>query len=142
MGSKFTTNISGSTIGAFSQGDHAVVTGHVTGGAAIPFTQQQHKAAIKDAQAALVHDQDALERIDERLYEALNQFLTMARKIQVEQQSLADVQAKMKETLDDVWAQQAAKGLRPQVLPKTLEVAESLLKHPAMAEVVKHLLAG
>lgn len=142
MGDKFTTNITGSTVGALAQGRGAVATGHVTIGATESLTQEQHKTAISAAQTALVHDQDVLEQIDDRLYEALGQFLTLARKIQVEQQSLAEVQAQMKATLDEVWAQQEAKGMKSQLLPKGLEVAASLLKSPTMAEVVKKLLGA
>ncbi|WP_437968160.1 hypothetical protein WMF04_02175 [Sorangium sp. So ce260] len=142
MGSNFTTSITSSHIGAFGQGDSVTVSGNLTVGTAGSFSQEQYKAVIKEAQTALVHDQDALERIDERLYEVLNQFLTMARKIQVEQQGLADVQAKMKETLDEIWAQQAAKGLRTQALPEGLKVVEALAKSPITAEVAKHLLTG
>jgi hypothetical protein len=54
----------------------------------------------------------------------------VARKIQVDQQSIADVQAKMKETVDEMWAQQAAKGLRPRALPEGLKVIEALAKSP------------
>ena len=139
---KFSITNTNSTIGAQAVGDHATATGHVAIGAAGPVTQEQHKAAITQAQNALNADQDALERIDERLYEALGQFLTMARKIQVDQQSLVDVQAKMKNTLDEVWAQQAAKGLRPQALPEGLKVLEALAKSPITAEIAKHLLLG
>jgi hypothetical protein len=142
MGSKFTTNITGSTVGAFAQGDHAVATGTVTIGAAGSVTQEQHKAAVAKAQSALVRDQDALERIDERLHEAFTQFLTLARKIQVEQQSLAETQAKMKATLDEVWAAQVAKGMKPQALPKTLEVVKALMENPVMGEVTKKLMGG
>jgi hypothetical protein len=142
MGSTFTTNITASTVGAFAQGDGAVATGHVTIGAPGPLTQEQHKTAISAAQTALVHDQDALERIDDRLYEALGQFLTLARKIQVEQQSLVEVQAQMKATLDEVWAQQEAKGMKPKLLPKGLEVVEVLAKSPITAEIAKKLLGA
>ena len=105
-------------------------------------TQYQNKAAVSNAQAALVRDQDALERIDDRLYEALGQFLTLARKIQVEQQDLAQTQTKMKETLDEVWAAQVAKGMKPQLLPKSLEVVQALVGNPVMGEVTKKLLGG
>ena len=142
MGSTFTTNITGSTVGALAQGDHSVATGHVTVGAAGTLTQEQHKTAISAAQTALVHDQDALERIDDRLYEALGQFLTLARKIQVEQQSLVEVQAQMKATLDEVWAQQEAKGMKSKLLPKGLEVVEVLAKSPITAEIAKKLLGA
>lgn len=105
------------------------------------FRQEEHRASIKEAQTALVRDQDALDQLDERLYEALGQFLRLAREIQVEQQSLSASQAKMKDTLDEVWAQHAARGLRTQTIPNTLEFAKTLLKNPVMAEVLKSLLA-
>ena len=143
MGSKFTTNISGDTkIGAFGQGDNITVNGNLTVGAPGPLTQEQHKTVISAAQTALVHDQDALERIDDRLYEALGQFLTLARKIQVEQQSLIEVQRLMKATLDEVWAQQEAKGMKPKLLPKGLEVVEALAKSPITAEIARKLMGA
>jgi hypothetical protein len=139
MGDKYISRIDGSTVGAVAIGANAHATGSVTQSVSA-LTQEGHRAALKEAQAALVHDQDALDKIDDRLYEALGQFLRMARDIQVEQQALAEVQARMKDTLDDVWAQHAAKGLRAQTVPRTLEVAEALAKSPAMAEVLKNLL--
>lgn len=142
MASTFTTNITGSTVGAFAQGDNATATGTLHVGASGSVTQEQHKAALANAQTALIRDQDALERIDDRLYEAFTQFLTLARKIQVEQQDLAETQAKMKETLDEVWAAQAAKGMKPQLLPKSLEVVKVLVGNPVMGEVTKKLLGG
>jgi Effector-associated domain 5 len=138
--STITNNITSANIKTFAQGDHAVATGHVKVSAPTPLTQEQHKTTISEAQTALVRDQDALERIDERLYEALGRFLTLARKIQVEQQSLGEVQLKMKETLDEVWAQQVAKGMKPQLLPKGLEVVEALAKSPITAEIARKLL--
>jgi hypothetical protein len=142
MGSKITSTITGSTIGAVGIGNQAHTTGTVTIGSPGLMSQDQHRTAIKEAQAALVHDQDALDQLDGRLYEALGQFLRLAREIQVEQKSVVDVQLKMKDVLDEVWAQQEVKGFRPQVLPKTLEVAEALVKNPAMAAVVKKLLGA
>lgn len=76
------------------------------------------------------------------MFEALNQFLRLARDIQVEQKSLADVQAKMKETLDEVWAEQAVKGVKPQLLPKTLQVAGAIATNPVMVEVAKKLIGA
>ncbi len=55
---------------------------------------------------------------------------------------MAEVQAKMKETLDDVWAQQAAKGMKPGLLPKSLEIAGAIATNPVMFEVAKKLLGG
>ena len=68
--------------------------------------------------------------------------MNSAREIHVEQQGIAEVQAKMKETLDEVWAQHTAKGLRVQTIPKTLELAQALAKNPAMSEIIKHLLGS
>ncbi|WP_437309613.1 hypothetical protein [Sorangium sp. So ce388] len=142
-GSKFNTSISGSnTIGAFVQGDNVNVSGNLTVGATRAPTQEQYKAIIKQAQNALNDDQDTLEQLDERLYEALNQFLMMARKIQVDQQTIAEVQARMNETLDDVWAQQASKGLRPQALPEALKVIGTLANNQVTAEIAKKLIEG
>ncbi|WP_437512845.1 hypothetical protein [Sorangium sp. So ce1099] len=140
MGSKYSTHISNSNIGAFGQGDNVNVSGSLTLGGPILLTQEQHKAAIKRAQNALNEDQDALARIDDRLHEALGQFLRLAREIQVEQRSLAEVQSSMKATLEEVWAQQAARGMAPRALPRTLEVVGAIAQHPAAAEVVKKLL--
>ncbi|MGA2451868.1 MAG: hypothetical protein ABTD50_24730, partial [Polyangiaceae bacterium] len=56
MGDKYTSNVTGSTVGAVAVGDHAVSTGHVTIGTPGPVTQEQHKAAISQAQSALVQD--------------------------------------------------------------------------------------
>lgn len=141
MGTKHTANVTGSTIGALSIGDNAQAHGSVNISQG-SLTQEQHRQIISGAQAALVRDQDALERIDERLYEALTQFLTIVRKLQVDQQSMAELQAKMKATLDEIWAEQAAKGMKPQAIPKTLEVIGELAKHPATTAVVKHLVGG
>ncbi|WP_441292043.1 hypothetical protein ACSRUE_17910 [Sorangium sp. KYC3313] len=136
-GSKFITSISDSNIGAFGQGDNVYVSGSLTANVASELTQGQHRAAIKEAQKALIDDEDKLEPL---VYEALGQFLRLARDIQVEQKSLAEVQVKMKEALDEVWAQKAAEGLRPQVLPKTLDVVGAIAKHPATATVISRLL--
>ena len=135
----YNVSVSGPTVGAFAVGDHAVATGHVTVGAPDAVTQEQHKAAIKEAQKALVDDEDQCGPL---VHDALGQFLRVAREVQVEQQSIANVQAKMKETLDEVWAQQAAKGLRPLALPEGLKVIGELAKIPVMSEVVKALLRG
>jgi hypothetical protein len=134
---KYTSNVTGSNVGALAVGDHAHAQGTVN---VDRVSQVEHVDRVKAAQRALVNDQDALDQIDTRLYEALGQFLRLAREIQVEQKSIAEVQAKMKDTLDEVWGEQAAKGLRPRTLPKTLEVAKAMTENPVMVEVVKKLL--
>lgn len=139
MGDNYHSNVKGSTVGAIAVGTNAHANGTVSHNDSA-LTQDGHRAALKEAQAALVHDQDALDQIDALLYDALGQFLRLAREIQVEQRTLGEVQAKMKETIDEVWALHAANGLKVQTLPKTLEFAETLMKNPAMAEVLKNLL--
>jgi hypothetical protein len=139
MGDKFTTNITGSTIGSAAIGAGAVATGTVTVTREQP-NQLEHKRMVAESQAALVRDQDALDALDGRMFEALNQFLRIARDIQVEHKSLAEVQSQMKVTLDEIWAEQVTKGMRPQLLPKTLEIAKSIGSNPLMLEVGKKLL--
>lgn len=136
MGSKFTTNITGSTVGAVAVGDHATATGTVHVGAAGSVTQAQHEEHVKRAKKALVDDEG---KLDELVHEALTQFLTLARKVQVEQHSLAETRARMKSTLDEVWAAQVAKGMKPQALPRTLEVVKVLVENPMMNDIVKRL---
>jgi len=48
----------------------------------------------------------------------------------------------MKATLDEVWAAQVAKGMKAEVLPKTLEVVKALTENPVMGEVAKKLVGG
>lgn len=139
VGDKYTTNITGATMGAVAVGPGAAATGRIEVGAQF-LTQAAHRKAVAEAQAALVHDQDALEQLDARLFDALNQFLRLARSIEVEQKSLTELQAAMKQTLDDVWAEHVAKGMRPQLLPKALEVASAVASNPIMAEVVRRVI--
>jgi hypothetical protein len=135
MGSSFNTSITGSTVGAIAVGDNSTASGTVTHHG--PMTQAQHEEYIKKAKKGLVEDEDQL---DPLVHDALAQFLTLARKIQVEQQGLAETQAKMKAALDEVWAGQVAKGMKAQVLPKTLEVVKALMENPVMGEVTKKLV--
>jgi hypothetical protein len=138
-GSKFNTTITNSNIKNFGQGDNVVVGDNASVGTVGNLTQAQHEEHIKAARKALIEDED---KLDDLVREALSQFLTLARKIQVEQQTQAQLQAKMKETLDEVWAEQITKGMKPKALPKTLEVVGAIAKHPATGEVVKKLLTG
>lgn len=142
MGSKHVVTVSRSTIGAFAVGDQAHATGSVQVAMGDTMTQSQHRAAIQDAQMALVKDQDRLGEIHALLFDALHQFLRLAREIHVEQQALKDLVAKMKATQDEVWAQYEAKGLQGVRLPETLNLIAEIVKHPAMTEVVKQLVGG
>jgi hypothetical protein len=132
VGAKFTTTITGSTVGAMAIGDRATASGTVTLQQG-SLTQEQHRASIKDAQKALLDDEDQLDAL---VYETLGHFLRLAREIQVEQRALVEVHAAMTAALEQVWAQQ----MKPHALPQTLEVIKALAKHPAAGEVVKKLL--
>ncbi|WP_394845374.1 hypothetical protein LZC95_51130 [Pendulispora brunnea] len=138
MGQNNQLNISDSVVGAAAVGDIVAVTGSVAGKSP-PWraNQERHCIAIRETEKALSNDGAEL---DPRLFEGLRQFLHLAKSIRVEQKTLTEVQRQMKETLDEVWAAQAAKGLRPGVLPKTLEVAQALAKNPVMIDVVKKII--
>jgi hypothetical protein len=138
-GSQHTATATGSTLGALAVGDGSTATN--PSGSSSSVTQEQLRSAIRQAQIALVDDQDTLAQMDARQYEVLHQFLRLAREIQVEQKSLAEVQAKLKETLDEVRAHQFSGEVRPRALPETLKVIEALLKSPATAALVPHVLA-
>ena len=136
MGDKYIINAKG-PVGAMAVGKGSTASGQASGGS-LP-NQEEHRSWARRTQHALVDDEDAL---DPPVYEALGQFLRIAREIQVEQQSLADVQQKMKDILDGVWAEHAAKGLRSQALPQTLETVKALAEHPAMVGVLKKLVGA
>jgi len=139
MGDRVDNDFSRANIGAVTQGQGAV--GHGTVNGQVP-PQEQHQKAVTEAQKALLAEQDAVAELGRGVYEALGQFLTLARKIQVDQQDLRTVQGKMKDTLDEVWAQHAAKELRAPILPKTLEVAGAIVKNPVFQDVAKKLIMG
>jgi|CZKU01.1.fsa_nt_gi hypothetical protein len=141
VGDSYSTSVTRSHVGAVVSGPGAksVVTGSVH---ELPIRahQAEHREVLAAAQGALLRDQDVLDKVDPAIFDALNQFLRMAREIQVENKEIADVQSKMKATLDDVWTQHAAKGMKSTLIPNTLEVVKALAASPAMAEVAKKLV--
>lgn len=141
MGDKYTTSISNSNVGAAAVGAGATATGSVTVSHTKTVSQADYEKHIDNARKALVDDESQLEELSEGLSEALGQFLRIARQIQVDQKSIAEAQAKMKETLDEVWAEQIAGKLKGQAIPTTLEFAKTLLGSPVTAEVAKAWLS-
>jgi hypothetical protein len=139
MGDKYTVTTTNSTIGAQAVGSGAQATGKVTIGHAGALTQGEHLEYIKAARKALVDDE---EQLDALLHEVLGQFLRLARDIQVEQKSLAELQLRMKNTLDELWAHHAAGALRPAPLPASLGIVAELARNPVMVEVVRGLTGG
>jgi hypothetical protein len=135
--SKFSINVNNSTIGAQAVGDHSSATGNVSLATDSVPSQADHVYTIKAAQKALVDDEEALGPV---LHEVLGQFLRIAREMQIEQETLVKGQAKMLETLDELWAQKAASELGP--VPQGLKTLAELGKNPLMIEVVKSLVGG
>lgn len=129
-GAKYTSTITGSNVGAVAQGNHTSANGTASSQPG-SLTQDQHRAALKETQKALLDDE---ERLDTSAQQALEKFLRVAREIRVEDRALGDVQAAMRSVLDEVWVQQ--------VLSDDLAVIAALKKHPAAGEVVKKLLNG
>lgn len=141
MANKHVSTVVASTVGAIAIGDHA----QSHGTAAVydgPLTQERHRSILANAQMALVRDQDVLERIDERLYQAMGDLLLRLRKIEIGLQSQAELQLQMKQTVEDVWAEHVAKGMKSRALPQGLAVISAIAKHPATGEVVKKLLGA
>lgn len=59
MGSQYSLSVKGgSTVGAITQGENANVTATVNYSGST-LSQEQHRTAVQEAQAALVHDQDS-----------------------------------------------------------------------------------
>jgi internalin A len=132
-----TTTITGSTGVAVTHGDHSNATAHAAvRGDRVP-TQQEHEQQVDETQIALIQSRREL---DAATWEVLNQFLRIARQIQVDQQDLKTTQAKMKDALDDAWAQQQASKLRSPTLPEGLAIAKAIAGNPVMQEVAKKLL--
>lgn len=132
-------NITNSTVGAFASHGSAA-TGHVAFADPKKPTQSEHVASVKVMKKALAEDEAALQSKDGLLEEALHQFLLRAAKIQVEISSIAETQAKMKETLDEVWAEMTAKGMKPAPLKEGLHIIKTLSENPLMQLAVKSLL--
>lgn len=140
MGSKNIASVGeGSFVVGMAVGDGARADGSVNQHQEGGITQQEHAAMIKEAQIALVHCQDEIHSL---LYDALNQFLRLVREIQVDQRSMAECQAKIMEAYDQTWAEQAAKGMRPQTISKASEIVAALVKHPLMNGVISKLIEG
>ena len=130
-----TNTITNSNVGAFAN-EGATATGSVTVQSQ-GFNQMQHNELMKQAKHAMVDDE---EKLDAATREALWQFLKIARETQVAVADLASTQAKMKETVDELWAKEAANGMKPQALSQALEVVKVLVSNPVTAVAVKALI--
>jgi hypothetical protein len=132
------TNIIGGSYGAIAIGQDATAIGTISHhyGRAQTLTQEQHKAAIREAEKALLDDED---RLASPVFEALRQFLRVAREIQVERRSVDDIRVEMTTRFTELWT---TMGLPTRGFSSGLEVLGALSKHPAAGEVVKKLLGG
>ncbi|HWW83919.1 MAG TPA: hypothetical protein VNZ26_09980, partial [Vicinamibacterales bacterium] len=136
-GPKNVTHVSSSVVGSIATGDKARAHGWVSKQG--PLNQDEYLHIIKDAQMALVHDQETLDRIDGSLYEGLNQMLRLLRNVQIEQADLTRQLATMKGTVDDIWASKTAESLRGHLLPHGLAVLEALATHVVTGVIVEQL---
>lgn len=122
-------------------GGTATVSVNISAPTPVP-TQAEHRQAMTQAEMQLVKDQDAIKELGDGIYEALGQFLRIARDIEVSHKSVAELQLKMKETLDEVWAKDAARALRSTAIPETFDFLKTLAANPVMLQVVKKLLGA
>ncbi len=120
-------------------GDRATATGSITT-TATTVSQADYQRRIERARKALIDDEPCLEELSAGLSVALGQLLRVARKIPVDQLAVGDAQAKLKEALDDMWAEQIAPELRGRPLPESLEVARVLRQSPLTATIWKTML--
>ncbi len=132
MGDKYEQNISNSNVGAAAVGPGASASGTVLTTA----DANAWRASIEEAQAAAVREQDKLDELAEGMYEAFAQLLRMVRQIQIDQMTAAEIQAQVKDAVDELWAGEQLKGLRS-VPESTLEVLKAL-KGPA--EIIAKVL--
>ena len=135
-GDIYRTQIDNSTVGALAVGAQAHATGTVNLHQG-PLTQAQHLEHIKAAKKALVDDED---RLEARVYQALEQFFKSARDVRVESREIAEVQTEMVGILNRVWAEQLGKPVQRNTVSSGLAIKLALEKSLAMVEVTKILL--
>ena len=138
MGQKNHVNISGGVVGAVGVGNNVSVTGSVvTGPRAGSEKQEEYVQRIEDAVQALVKARGELEQGS---HDAIQESLRILRDARADQVLQGQAVVQVKETLDDMWAQLAAKGVRTQWPAKMLELLQAIAKVPGLAEVAKKLL--
>jgi small GTP-binding protein len=140
MGDKYENVVTGSNVATLVSGGHANAVGKLSveqnGGA----NQSMLRAELAMVQKALIDSQDQLDELRSGLFEALGQFLRIARDIQVDNQQAKVIGEQLKNVFDDVAAQHFAEQLKPGVLPRTLEVSKALLSSPVLAALAKTLV--
>jgi len=137
---RITNTVTNSTIGANAVGHDVSAKGSVkTAGASVP-NQAAYLAELKEVQRALLEQEDLLDQIDPRLYEALNQFLRTAKNIQVELQDLRGSQDKILEAFERAWTGQVPAEAKSGLASGGFQFVKELLKSPLTAEVARRLL--
>jgi hypothetical protein len=135
-------NFTNSPFGAGAFGAGSTATGQMTISPSTLITKEMLKEAIGELQTGLVKVQDRLEEMDARVYDFLSQLLVNVRRLQFEQAEIATIQARVKDTMDEAWAKDAAKAMKPQLLPRVIEGVKLLkvAQNPIAQELVKGLL--
>lgn len=139
------TNITHSSIGVAAIGPGSSADGHINVGLPTQINREMLKEAVTDLQEALLKVQDQLETIDDRLYGFLSDILVNLRKLQLEQVEMAAVQSMVKECVDDMWAKEAVKEFKPQLLPKItqgMKVVGDIAKNPIAQQLVRSIAGG
>lgn len=127
MGTKVTSNITNSNVGANAVGIANTARGSAQGEGA-PIPPQEFLAHLTKLQQLLAEEQD---RMSDNLYEGMNTFLRLLRKVEIGQATLDAQVAKVKETVDHLAARDFAKELRE--LPQGLQTVKAMLDHPLTA---------
>jgi hypothetical protein len=104
--------------------------------------QQEHASILLEIQSDLVQLQAQLDELGDGVFDALWQSLRQVAKLRIDEQPSEQLVRQTKSTIEDLWARQVAKDLRPRSLDKVPGVLEALSKHPLVKVVVEQLVSG
>lgn len=125
-------------IGAVATGNRAQAHGSVS--QARPLSQREYVEIVNTAQAALVKDQDTLDRIDAGLYDGFHQVLRLLRDVQLSHDDLARQVEQVTSAVDEIWASQAAARLRSHKFPEIgLHFLQALATHVVTGAVIERI---
>src|SRR5687767_5277505 len=126
MSSEKTVNVTGSKNVSIAD-DHSTATVTVHSGPKGEFLSRDDVVALLNtAQSALDKEAKKLDEIHGLAYEGLSNLLLEIRKIRADQITHAELQKRAHDTLDDLWAKQVVKGMKPVSLDATLETIKAL----------------
>jgi len=139
MGNTYRNKVTNSPGTAVAQGEHANATASATIRSREALTQEEYEQEIDETHGVLMSER---RQLDADVWKVLDEFLRVARELNVGQLSLAEQQSKVTDALDDIWVAQKMKELKSNPLSDGLKVAQKLLGNPVMQEVAKKLVLG